>query len=364
MALTIEALRSTGREAAAHEISRRRRPALGGAEFHRIAVVGIFLILLVGALDYAQAIVVPIAAALLNGLLFGPLQSWLERRGMPSFGAASLIVGGFAAAIAVGARLLFLPFETWSDRLPEMWLALKMKLYTVRGLVLAVQDAAEAVQESAGIEGGGEEAAMGAVQEILGNIAIGVPSVAGQLVLFFAVLFFYLATRGRLRAQLLSLCLGRAARLRAARAIQDAERAISGYLGTVTLINLGLGLATGLALAAIGTPNAGFWGAMAGLLNYVPYLGPALLVALLLGVGLLQEGTGFAPYLPAAIFFGLNFVEANFVTPAVLGRRMTVEPLLVVVSLAAWLWLWGLIGAFLAVPLLLVIQAVTRRLIR
>jgi predicted PurR-regulated permease PerM len=336
-----------------------RRPSDGW--LYDASVTGAFLILLLAALSYAHAVFVPVTAAVLTGLLFGPVQTRLERRGVPPFLGAALILLGFVAAILVGVRLLVIPFRTWVDRLPEMWAALRLQLYTVRGLVLAIQDATQAVQQSAGIAPG-EGGVVLDSPDLLSNLAV-VPSVLAQVVLFLGVLFFFLASRTRLRAQLLSLCLNRANRLRTARIIQESERAVSGYVGTIIVINFGLGVVTAVALYVIGVPNAGFWGAMAGLLNFLPYIGPALFFALLFGVGLVEGYGGFALYLPLLAALAIHVAEANFVTPTVLGTRMTVEPLLVVISLAAWLWLWGPVGAFLAVPLLLVIKVVVRRIL-
>jgi predicted PurR-regulated permease PerM len=342
-----------------------RFPAPRGTEarFQRQAVYGILLILAIGAIGFAEAVLMPVTAAVLTGLLFGPVQARMERWGVASFLAAALILLGLLATVLAALRLMLLPFETWVDRLPEMWAALRLQLYSLRGLVLAVQDATEAVQETAGLEESGESVVLTG-PELLGSIAASVPALGAQAVLFIGVLFFYLATRRRLRAKLLSLCLDRRARLRTARIIQDCEHVVSRYVGTIALINIGLAVTTGLALTLVGTPNAWFWGALAGLLNFVPYIGPAILTVLLLGVGLLQEGQWFQMVLPALTFFVINFIEANFVTPTILGRIMTIEPILVVISLAVWLWLWGPIGAFLAVPLLLVIQVTAQRLLQ
>jgi predicted PurR-regulated permease PerM len=356
------AIPGRGRRAAQPTVSSVFRPAAADGSIYRAAQIGMFLILLIAALSYGRTVFLPLTAALLAGLLLGPMQTWIERRRVPPFAAASLILFGFIAVIVLGVRLLAIPFETWRDRLPEMWAALRSQLYLLRGLVLAVRDAQEAVQRSAGIEKGSGEVVLTGI-DLLRNLAI-VPSVAAQIVLFFGVLFFLLASRSRLRAQLLSLCSDRATRLRTARIIQESERAISGYVGTVTIINFGLGATTALILAAIGTPNAGFWGAVTGVLNFIPYLGPAVVLVLLTGVGLVEGGTGLTPYVPALLVLTLHVVEANFVTPTVLGARLTVEPLLVIVSLAVWLWLWGPTGAFLAVPLLLVTKVVTLRLLR
>jgi len=322
------------------------------------------VILLVGALGYAQAVAVPVTAAVLTGLLFGPLQTRLERRGVPPLLGAGIVLAGFILVLLVAARLLVIPFQTWFERLPDMWKALKAQLDSVRSVILAVQDATQAVQQSAGLGDTAGSKVVMAGPDLLSNLATGVPSFVAQFVLFLGVLFFFLGSRTRIRAEILTLCTTRATRLRIARIIQDSEQAISGYVGTITAINVGLGAATALVLTAMGTPNAGFWGAMAGLLNFIPYLGPGILILVLVGVGLVDEGHGLAIYLPALAFLGLHVVEANLITPSILGRRMTVEPLLVVISLAFWLWLWGPIGAFLAVPLLLVLKVVVLRLLR
>lgn len=315
------------------------------------------------ALGAAKAVALPLTAAVLVGFLLSPLQAGLERRGLPPFLGALLLLAGFLTALILAARLLVIPFQTWSERLPEIWRALRTQLDSVRGLVLAVQDAAEAVQKSTGLAdtSGG---AVVAAPELLGNLAVGVPSAMARLALFIGILYFVLAGRTRIRAQILELCPARATRLRVGRFIQECEAAVSGYLGTITLINLGLGAVTALVLLAMGTPNAGFWGAMAAVLNFIPYIGPGVLCLLLLGVGLVGGAHALALYLPPLAFLALHIVEANFVTPTILGARMTVEPLLVVISLAFWLWLWGPVGAFLAVPILLVIKVAVLRFLR
>lgn len=330
----------------------------------QVAVCGIFIIVFVAALSIARPVFLPIAAALVLGLLFGPLQSRLEKLGLPSMLAATVIVGALVGVILFAIRMLVIPFEEWSARLPEIWAAIRRQMYAVRDLVIAVNDATDMMQESAGLGGSGDaETVVVSTQGLLGSIATGVPSVAAQIVLFLGVLFFFLASRARLRIALLSLCFGRKARLRAAHCIADAENAVSTYLTNIAMINAGLAVTTGTILWLLGVPNAFFWGAVAGLVNFFPYIGPAALTILLLGVGLLDEGIGIRPFLPAIVFFTLNFIEANFVTPSILGRNMTVEPMLVIIALAFWLWLWGPVGALLAVPLLVVGQAVVHRLL-
>lgn len=336
------------------------RPRLSA---EKVALVGIFVILLLGILYIGAKIFLPITAALIAGLLFGPWQGRLERLGLPPFVAALAITGGVVFCVGGLARLLVLPFHSWMDRLPQIWEALRHQMQGLRALLLSVQTVTEAVQESTGLGSGGPDAGVSVnAPAILGELVVSVPSFLGQVALFIGVLFFYLAGRARLRVQLLSLCMDRRTRLKTARILQDCERAISSYVGVITVINLGVGALTAAAVWYYGIPNAAFWGVIAAVLNYIPYIGPALFAAILLGVGLMEGGHGLTPALPALTYVGIHALEGNLVTPTLLGRHMTIEPVLVVISLALWLWLWGPFGAFLAVPILLVLNAVVVRL--
>ncbi|WP_417669690.1 AI-2E family transporter [Roseibium sp.] len=321
------------------------------------AAWGIFLLLSIGAFQHAQALLVPVVAALLFGLALGQAQERLERLGILPFLAAAAILLLLVCVAIVSARVLILPFEEWSSRLPEIYAALKRQLYNVRELLLTIEDAADAVQERTGIDASGGKEPMVSAPAFLGGLAISLPAAGGQLVLFAGVLFFYLSSRSTLLSRLADLERSWAGLKPMGERVMRAEKAVSEYFSTVSLINLGLGIVTGVCLAGIGLPNAWFWGALAGLLNFIPYIGPLLLTALLLGAGLLGEGSTFDTLLPAMVFFTLNLIEANFVTPVILGRKMLIEPLFVVLSLGFWVWLWGAVGALVAVPMLLVIQA-------
>jgi predicted PurR-regulated permease PerM len=143
-----------------------------------------------------------------------------------------------------------------------------------------------------------------------------------------------------------------------ARVIQNVVDSTSAYLGTITLINVTLGLLVAVALWLIGMPSPLMWGGIVALLNYVPYIGPILAAILLALGGLMTFSDVWMALLPAAIQIALHVVEANAVTPAILGKRLTINPLLILLSLSFWGWVWGTPGALLAVPLLIIIQTV------
>ena len=179
-------------------------------------------------------------------------------------------------------------------------------------------------------------------------------SFAGQVVIFVGTLFFYLANRSALRRILLGVPPTRSRRLALARIVRDVEYFLSRYFGTVALINLGLALVTYVVMLAIGFPAPALVGLLAGLLNFIPYVGPIVVGAIIMGISLVDAPTLLAAIVPTLVFIGIQTVEGNVVTPAVVGRSLSLNPFFVFVSVAAWMWLWGPLGAFLASPLLVV----------
>jgi predicted PurR-regulated permease PerM len=172
--------------------------------------------------------------------------------------------------------------------------------------------------------------------------------------LFFVALFFILASQFELRAGLASLFSERDAKLRFLKIVNDVERNLTGYLALVTVINAALGAIVALGALLIGLPNPLIFGLLAALLNYLPYIGPASMIVILFGVGLVTfPSLGYALVAPLG-FVALTTAEGQFITPTIVGRRTVLNPLLVFLALAFWAWLWGPIGAFLAAPLSIV----------
>ena len=141
----------------------------------------------------------------------------------------------------------------------------------------------------------------------------------------------------------------------------EIQQNISNYLFSVALINLGLGLAVSIGLYFLGVPSAAMWGVLVAVLNFVPYFGPVAGVIVLGAVGLLTFDTLWKGLLPPAWYFLLHVLEANLITPVLLGRRFTLNPVVIFVSLIFWTWLWGVSGALLSVPILVSIKVVCDR---
>lgn len=320
----------------------------------RISVICAFVILLVAALDAISFLAVPITTALIVGLTLGPAQERLERRiGLPPMLGAGVLMLAVIAVIWLAVLVFLNPLEEWIQAAPRIWAVLEERFADLRDLA----DRIGRIAQELGGAGRGVEAPLvgsGLPRGVLSTVAVTVPSLAAQLVLFVGTLFFYLATRTRIRTGLLSLCFSRRARLMTAHILRDLERRVSTYLGTITMINLAFGGIVTLVMWGLGMPTPALWGAMAALFNYALYLGPVALAAILTAVSLaVFDGALSALVVPLA-YLGINLVEGNLVTPSLVGQRLSISPLVVFVSVAFWYWLWGPVGGLIAVPIVII----------
>lgn len=330
----------------------------------RAAGIGIFIVAFFFAIWAAAAIVVPATAALVLGLALGPMVDWMMKRRVPAYAAAGILVLGVLLLVHLTIAIFALPLIAWIDRAPEIVATMREKLAPLRMLMAEVQQITEAVERASGMggdTGGGSGGSLG----LLLSAASLAPVVLAQAVLFIGALFFFLATRRSLRAAALGVCLTRPARLLAAGTLARIEEALSSYFGVITVVNICLGVATGLMCWALGLPTPALWGALATVLNFAPYVGPAVLTVILFGVGLVSLDSVSAALLPPLAFIGLNTLEGQILTPSILGQRLTMNPLMIFLAIAFWMWMWGPAGAFVAVPLLLItavlLDALSRR---
>jgi predicted PurR-regulated permease PerM len=197
-------------------------------------------------------------------------------------------------------------------------------------------------------------------RSLLDLFATSAPSAILEMFFAILVIYFFLSGWTRLRRNAITSRSSFGGAMATARVIQDVVDDTSAYLGTITLINVTLGLIVAFALWQLGMPSPLMWGGLVALFNYIPYFGPVI-AALLLGVGGLMTFPDIAWALaPAAVMIGSHLIEANLVTPLIVGHRLTISPLLILISLSFWGWVWGTTGALLAVPLLIIIQTVVK----
>ncbi|MGH6674396.1 MAG: AI-2E family transporter [Xanthobacteraceae bacterium] len=314
------------------------------------ANIGIFLILLGGCLYVGREILIPILISAVVSLTLAPLIKAGKRHGVSPWASAILVVALGLGALALATMALAGPVSEWISRAPQIGATIKQKLAVLDAPLAALHQLANSV-----FGGGGAGAAPAAAPAnvVLPVVAFITPA-AGQLLLFFGTLLFFLGSQIGLRARLVMMFSGQEARLRLLRIMNDIERNLAGYLTLVTIINAALGTIVGFGAWLVGLPDPAIFGLLAGLLNYIPYVGPAIMVVVMFGVGLVTfPSLGEALVAPAGLVI-LCTLEGHFITPTIVGRRITLNPLAVVLALAFWTWIWGPIGAFLAVPLSIV----------
>lgn len=312
------------------------------------------------ALKAGAEFFLPTTTALVIAVALIPLLEWLERRGVPSALAALfcvlmfLIVANIAlAAIVVPATEFFRLLPTRIDRIqtnlaPLLDLYSSLEKYANRTLR---QIASTPIRQA-------PTAGVAPPSSILELAATSAPAVIIQI--FFGILtaFFFLSGWTRMRKRTITSRQSFGGAMATARVIQDVVDDVSSYLGTITAINIALGLCVAGALYALGMPFPLMWGGIVALLNYVPYFGPVVAALLLAIGGLMTFSDIWVALAPPAIMYGCHLVEANVVTPLIVGHRLTINPIMILISISFWGWVWGTTGALLAVPLLIIIQTV------
>jgi predicted PurR-regulated permease PerM len=316
----------------------------------QFAIIGIFILMLGAAFYLARPILLPIMAALIVGTTFGPIVKHANKRGLPPWLVATLIVVALVAAAAIAVTLLSGPVIEWIGRAPEIATRIKEKLYVLDLPLAALRDLQNTLMPPAANTVKVEPSQMSLLAPVVTTVT---PAVA-QVVIFAATLFFVLVAQAELRKHLSSMFASREAKLRYLRIANDIEYNLASYVAVVTAINVTLGAVVAAGAWAFGFENPLMLGLLTTILNYIPYIGPACMVVILTAVGLVTFPTLGHALIPPAAFVALTTVEGHIITPTIVGHRLTLNPLLVFTSIVFWAWLWGPIGAFLAVPMSIV----------
>ena len=323
-------------------------PVIRRAEAVAFALVALLIICVVAVLYAAKAFFLPVVTAFVVGTMLSPAAGFMERRHIPRAVSALLLVTAVGAGAAFIVGLISSPLMEWSTRLPELGSLLRDKLHVFdRPLALW--------QELQSMVGGSGTSSLELpkfdwVEPTIGFLS---PTFT-EFLLFFATLILFIASWKDLRRALIMTFADHASRLRTLRILNEIETHLGGYLLTVTMINLGVGAATGIICAVTGMPNPAGLGALAAVLNFFPIIGPVAMFAILVVVGVIAFPTIGGGLIAAAAFIGLTFMEGHFITPTIIGRRLELNALAVFMALAFWTWLWGPMGGFLSSPLLIV----------
>ena len=319
------------------------------AEVVAFALVSLLVICVVAVLYAAKAFFLPIMMAFIVGTMLSPAASFLERHRIPRARSRRADRGRGRHRRRLHGRPDRAPVMEWSSKLPELGSQLREKLHVFdRPLALW--------QQLQSMVGGSDALAtfhLPKFEWVQPTLEFLSPTFA-EFLLFVATLILFIASWKDLRRALVMNFGDRPARLRTLRILNEIEEHLGGYLLMVTMINVGVGIATGIICAVTGMPNPAGLGALAATLNFIPIIGPVAMFVVLIVVGIVAFPSISAGLLAPLLFAGMTFLEGHFLTPTIVGRRLELNALAVFIALAFWTWLWGPMGAFLASPILIV----------
>lgn len=341
-------------------------------------------------LYFARTLLIPVVLALLVGSVLTPLVSFLHSKHVPRTISALLMVASIGMPLAILGIELAGPAQKWAQRMPELGMQISEELDAFTESLTSQKPPENPPPQPASEEGGffdffgwfgdDEEEAQppraepasqeqdpvkarlvqGGIEAVIAILGAA-PILIAQLLTFVILVLFQLIFGARLYESAVELFPRLREQRQLAVAVTRVQRELSRYIVTVSLINTGLGIVTALVLLSLRVEDALLWGAMVGLLNFAPYVGPLVSVCILSVAGIVQFGFDWAALVPAAAFFVVNLIEAQFVTPLVLGRHMRLNPLLLVLWIIVWAWLWGAAGVLMAVPLLVCLKLLAQQ---
>jgi predicted PurR-regulated permease PerM len=321
-------------------------------EVRSIAITGLFVLATFYTLYFARAFLLPIVLAVLLDFLLSPVIRLLERLRVPVPIGAALLVASLLGVIGFGVYSLADPARVWMARAPASIQRVQARLHELRKPVEQVSRTADQVEAATNIGKNGAQEVVVRGPRMSERLFGSTQSLIVGALEMFILLYFLLAAGDLFLQKLIKVLPQLRDKKKAVTIARETEASISTYLFTVALVNLGLGLAVSLVMFLVGMPNPLLWGALAAVAEFIPYLGAAAMLVILSLAGLATfPQTGHALLVPGAYLI-VNLMQANLITPTVLGRRLTLNPVAILVGLAFWWWLWGVGGAFIAVPLL------------
>jgi predicted PurR-regulated permease PerM len=328
--------------------------------------VQIVLIVLgtIAFLYFARPVVLPVVLACALGMTLKPLIRWLSYCHIPPAISAAVVLCLLTAAVVFGFFQLGRPALTWMNEAPEHMTVLRQRVQRMFPRFTRISQAATAVNNLGATEEEQKTAPTVELKDSRGTSAFinWTGSLLAGMGETLVVLYLMLASGDLFLQKLVRVMPTFHDKKSAVEISHEIQQNISNYLFSVSLINIGLGAVVSGGLYLMGIPNAVMWGMLVAVLNFVPYFGPVAGIILLATVGILTFDTLWKGLLPPAWYLLLHLFEANLITPVILGRRFTLNPVAIFVSLIFWTWLWGVPGALLSVPILVSINVICSRL--
>lgn len=353
-------------DTAAASAAARRGPliasALDAASSMRHALWALVLIALGFILYMTASLLLPIMVAGTIALLLAPAVTALNRLRMPQPLSAGIVM--LAVLLALGAVAINIagPVQRWIDTAPQQLRKLEYRLTALMRPVEAVREATEKVSEIATKEKAKKPQEVVLQKGGLGSLVDFTVDTLVTVLSTIMLAYFLLACGDVLMRKLIIVTPEREDKIRMVEILRTLQHEIGRYFATITLVNIALGTATGLAMWALGMPTPAVWGVAVALLNFLPYLGPMIATVMLAAVGLITYDSPWGMLAPPAVFLLLNFIEDQVILPFVLGRSLSLNPVVIFLWVIVWAWMWGIGGLLLAVPLLVALRICAERL--
>ncbi len=334
-------------EAAAPALAKRYRLV-------EVSTVGLFLLAGCGVLYFAAGLLLPLVLAFLFAMVLAPLVRTLHGYRIPEAAAAICMVGALAGVVGAGSYLLSGPVSYWASNAPRVIHELRTTVSRSSGSsgAGAAQEASEQIRKMTDTSDPSVRQVVVQQPGLISRAASGTLDLGAKALIVFVLLFFLLASGDMFYEKLVQVMPNLSDKKRAVRIAREVEQEVSRYLLTITMINVGLGACIGATMFALGVPDAALWAVVATVMNFIPYLGPALGIGIIAFVSFATFHATLHALMPPLAVLALVTLEGQFLTPIIVGRRLELNAVAIFIAVAFWGWLWGIFGAFLAVPIL------------
>jgi predicted PurR-regulated permease PerM len=321
-------------------------------EFKSIALKGLFLIASFYTLYFARTLILPFILALLLNFLLRPVVRALAKINIPEFAGAALVLVALLGSAGYGVMKLSGPAAEWINKAPESLHQIESKVGFLRRPLEGVNDAVEELKSIARMGAEKKPEVEIRAPGITDAVLTGTREVIAKSSVMFILLYFLLASGDLFLRKLIKLFPTLHKKKEIVRITREVEHHTSRYLYTVTVINILMGVSIGVGMYLIGLPNPLLWGVMAGFLVFLPYIGPLIGISIVTLVAFLTFPNFGRILLAPGIYIALEIIQGQIVTPMVLGLRFTLNPVAIFIWLIFWAWMWGIVGAMLAFPML------------
>lgn len=339
-------------------------PRMGGDMVLRAAVIGLFVIALFYTLYFAAPVLIPITVAILLSMLLSPAVEWLERLALPRGLASGIIVIAALAFIVGSVVTLAGPAQEWVTRLPSGFSKIEERLKLIKKPIADIQKATEQIENVTELDKPSQRRQVVELRRpsFAGELLSGTQRAATVVGIVIILLYFLLATGDLFLRKLVALMQSDEHKSRTIDIARSVKKDISFYLVSLTVTNVGYGLLVTGAGWALGLENPLLWGAVTAILSFAPYVGPVVILGLLTMASLISLGSLTAALSLPAIYLCVLLLVQNLISPYIWGRRLSLNPVAIFISIILFGWMWGVAGALLAVPLLASFKVVAERI--